>query len=66
MIDVSHDVVGRRFGVPIEASVDEFEVVLDASGSLELDLLDGDVQLHLAEVKAYRNGMVELRHEVRK
>lgn len=27
--------------------------------------LDGDVALHLAEVKAYENGMVELRYEVR-
>jgi dihydrofolate reductase len=27
--------------------------------------LDRDVPLHLAEVKAYRNGMVELRYEVR-
>jgi dihydrofolate reductase len=28
--------------------------------------LDKDVQLHLLEVKAYKSGMVELRHEVRK
>jgi dihydrofolate reductase len=28
--------------------------------------LDGDVALHLAEVNAYRNGMVELRYEVRR
>jgi dihydrofolate reductase len=28
--------------------------------------LDSDVPLHLAEVTAYRSGMVELRHEVRK
>src|SRR5262245_44245768 len=27
--------------------------------------LDKDIPLHLAEVKAYRNGMVELRYEVR-
>lgn len=27
--------------------------------------LDGDIALHLAEVKAYRSGMVELRYEVR-
>ena len=26
---------------------------------------DGDIALHLAEVKAYKNGMVELRYEVR-
>jgi dihydrofolate reductase len=28
--------------------------------------LDRDIALHLAEVKAYRNGMVELRYEVRR
>jgi dihydrofolate reductase len=28
--------------------------------------LDKDIPLHLAEVKAYKNGMVELRYEVRK
>ncbi len=28
--------------------------------------LDRDVELHLLEVKGYRNGMVELRHEVRR
>jgi dihydrofolate reductase len=27
--------------------------------------LDRDMPLHLAEVKAYKNGMVELRYEVR-
>jgi dihydrofolate reductase len=27
--------------------------------------LDRDVALHLVEVKAYKNGMVELRYEVR-
>lgn len=30
------------------------------------DRLDRDVMLHLAETKAYANGMVELRYEVRK
>jgi hypothetical protein len=28
--------------------------------------LDGDIALHLAEVKACRSGMVELRYEVRR
>jgi dihydrofolate reductase len=27
---------------------------------------DGDIALHLAEVKGYKNGMVELHYEVRK
>jgi hypothetical protein len=29
------------------------------------DMLDRDIPLHLAEVKAYKSGMVELRYEVR-
>jgi hypothetical protein len=44
-MDVTHDVAGRRFGVPIDASVDELEIVLEASGSLELGLVDGSVPL---------------------
>jgi dihydrofolate reductase len=40
--------------------------VLIGSGIPFFDKLDRDVALHLAEVKAYKSGMVELRHEVRK
>jgi chorismate synthase len=40
--------------------------VLIGSGIPFFDKLDGDIALHLAEVKAYKSGMVELRHEVRK
>jgi dihydrofolate reductase len=39
--------------------------VLIGDGITFFDRLNGDVALHLAEVKAYRNGMVELRYEVR-
>ena len=39
--------------------------VLIGDGIRFFERLDGDVALHLAEVKAYRNGMVELRYEVR-
>jgi len=39
--------------------------VLIGEGIPFFDQLDRDVALHLAEVKAYRNGMVELRYEVR-
>ena len=39
--------------------------VLIGDGIPFFDRLDRDVALHLAEVKAYRNGMVELRYEVR-
>jgi len=45
LMDVQHPVLGRCFGVPVDASVKELEFVLDASGSLELQLVDGDVSL---------------------
>jgi dihydrofolate reductase len=38
--------------------------VLIGDGLKFFDTLDSDVALHLAEVKAYRSGMVELRYEV--
>jgi dihydrofolate reductase len=38
--------------------------VLIGEGISFFEKLDGDVALHLVEVKAYRNGMVELRYEV--
>ncbi|HEY5060529.1 MAG TPA: dihydrofolate reductase family protein, partial [Gemmatimonadaceae bacterium] len=40
--------------------------VLIGDGIPFFDKLDRDVALHLAEVKAYRSGMVDLRYEVRK
>ena len=40
--------------------------ILIGDGIPFFDQLDRDVALHLAEVKAYRSGMVELRYEVRK
>ncbi|HKW12208.1 MAG TPA: dihydrofolate reductase family protein [Gemmatimonadaceae bacterium] len=40
--------------------------VLIGAGIPFFGKLDGDVALHLAEVNAYRNGMVELRYEVRR
>jgi dihydrofolate reductase len=38
--------------------------ILIGEGIPFFDKLDKDVPLHLAEVKAYRSGMVELRYEV--
>lgn len=38
--------------------------VLIGEGKQFFEKLDGDVALHLAEVKAFRNGMVELRYQV--
>jgi len=40
--------------------------VLIGDGIRFFDKLDKDVALHLAEVKGYKNGMVELRYEVRR
>ena len=39
--------------------------ILIGDGIPFFDKLDRDVSLHLAEVKAYKNGMVEIRYEVR-
>lgn len=40
--------------------------VLIGDGVTFFEKLDSDVALHLAEVKAYKSGMVELRYEVRR
>jgi len=40
--------------------------ILIGDGIPFFDQLEGDVALHLVEVKAYRSGMVELRYEVRR
>lgn len=40
--------------------------ILIGEGIAFFEGLDRDVALHLLEMKAYRNGMIELRHEVRK
>ena len=40
--------------------------VLIGDGIPFFEKLDRDIALHLAEVKAYKNGMVELRYEVRR
>jgi len=39
--------------------------ILIGDGFRFFEKLDRDVPLHLAEVKAYRSGMVALRYEVR-
>ena len=40
--------------------------IMIGDGIKFFDSLDKDIALHLAEVKAYRSGMVELRYEVRR
>jgi hypothetical protein len=45
LLDVSHGVAGRRVGVPIDASTDIVEFVLEAKGGLGLRVRDGDQPL---------------------
>jgi hypothetical protein len=45
LVDLSHGIAGRRQGIPIDASAEELELVLEATGSLELRIRDGDVPL---------------------
>ena len=40
--------------------------ILIGDGISFFERLNGDIALHLAEVKAYRSGMVEIRYEVRR
>jgi dihydrofolate reductase len=40
--------------------------ILIGDGIPFFEKLDKDIALHLAEVKAYKSGMVELRYEVRR
>ena len=53
-----------RLGLADELSYSILPIVI-GDGISFFDKLDRDVALHLAEVKAYKNGMVELRYEVR-
>ena len=53
-----------RLGLADEVSYAILPIVI-GDGTRFFDGLDRDVALHLAGVKAYRSGMVELRYEVR-
>jgi len=45
LIDVQHGLAGSCFGVPVDPSEDPFEFVLEANGSIELELMDGEERL---------------------
>lgn len=45
LLEVRHGIAGMRHGIPIDASVPEHEVVLDARGRVELRLVDGEQPL---------------------
>ena len=53
-----------RRGLADEISYSILPIVI-GDGIRFFESLDRDVSLHLAEVKAYKNGMVDLRYEVR-
>ena len=52
-----------RLGLADEVSYSILPILI-GDGVPFFDKLDGDFALHLAEVKAYKSGMVELRYEV--
>ncbi|HTK54968.1 MAG TPA: dihydrofolate reductase family protein [Gemmatimonadaceae bacterium] len=54
-----------RLGLADEVRYSILPIVI-GNGISFFEKLDKDVALHLVEVTAYRNGMVELRYEVRK
>jgi hypothetical protein len=60
LVDLKHGIVGRCFGIPIDASQDEIEVTLAANGFLELALRDGDESLRDVVVRLETNGGVVL------
>jgi hypothetical protein len=45
LMDVQHGIAGRSLGIPIEPAAQEFEFVLEATGAIELELVDGDEPL---------------------
>jgi hypothetical protein len=45
LMNVNHGILGSCFGIPVDASTGELEFLLDASGSIELTLLDGEEPL---------------------
>lgn len=53
-----------RLGLADEVSYSILPILI-GDGIAFFEKLDKDVALHLAEAKAYKNGMVELRYEVR-
>jgi dihydrofolate reductase len=53
-----------RLGLADEVSYSILPILI-GEGIPFFEKLDRDIALHLAEVKAYKNGMVELRYEVR-
>jgi len=40
--------------------------ILIGSGIRFFDALEGDVPLHLVDVKAYKSGMIEMRYQLRR
>ena len=60
LADINHGIAGRRQGIPLDASVREHELVLEAKGSLELRLVDGDEPLASVAARIQTSGGVTL------
>lgn len=60
LVDVSHGIAGQRQGIPVDASLREHEIVLDARGSLELRLVDGELPLASVAARIVTAGGVTL------
>src|SRR5262249_49146272 len=60
LLDVVHGIAGTCLGVPIDASTDETEFVLEARGSLEVKVMDGEVPIGGAAVRMETTGGVSL------
>jgi hypothetical protein len=60
LVDVKHGIAGRRQGISLDARVREHEIVLDARGSLELRLLDGEDPLSVVAARIETSGGVSL------
>ncbi len=64
LVDVNHGIAGQRHGIPVDASIREHELVLDARGSLELRLVDGEQPLAAVAARIVTAGGVTLTEAV--
>jgi hypothetical protein len=51
LMDVQHSTLGKRFGIPVDASSRELEIVLEANGTLVLRIQDGRTALVGADTR---------------
>jgi hypothetical protein len=56
LLDLKHGALGRRIGIPAEASAGRIEVVLEAQGGLDVRVRDGDLPLAGVSVRMTTGG----------